>query len=554
FNILDINHQKQEDMENKKLAAIDIGTNSIHMVVVFIKDNGNFEIVNREKEVIRLGEGSKGDIKHLKPEAMLRAVNVLKSFKAIADSHNATIRAVATSAAREAGNKKEFLSMVEKETGIEVEIVGGQEEARLIYLGVLKAVPVFDQQVLSIDIGGGSTEFTLGIKGKVLYSRSLKLGAVRLTNKYFPDYLLKKKKLKDCRRWIDGTIHPVFREIQEFGYDICVGTSGTIMTAGNMIHLRHANGNNGTLTNNNYDFTRDEVFQVLDEVLKNKTVEERSKLPGLDFRRAEIFPAGLLIIASIFDLFKLKSMKISNYALREGIIIDTLQKSNIKSLDPDLRDIRNMSVEQLAASCRFDRKHCEHVASLSQQLFDQLKDLHKLDDECSEYLKAGAKLHDIGYHISHSSHHKHSDYIIRNSELLGFNQNEIAIIANIARYHRKSHPKKRHKDYFLLSPKTRDIIRRLAALLRVADSLDRSHAKKIMRIDVSNTKDAVILNINNLNGDLNLEIWDFERRKGLFEEVFGKKILLRKNIESVTEIKSVSVHKLSKMETSAYPR
>ncbi|MCK5086967.1 MAG: hypothetical protein KAQ90_05570, partial [Melioribacteraceae bacterium] len=190
----------------KKIAAIDIGTNSFHLIVVRLSGSGNFEIIDREKEVIRLGEGNVGDIKEIKPEPAKRAINTLNRFKGIADSHDAKIRAVATSAVREAFNRDDFLNEVYEKTGIEIEVVSGLEEARLIYLGMLKAVPVFEKKSFCLDIGGGSTEFILGKKGKIIYANSLKLGAVRLSQQFFPDYKLTKDRIDICRRWIEGEI------------------------------------------------------------------------------------------------------------------------------------------------------------------------------------------------------------------------------------------------------------------------------------------------------------------------------------------------------------
>lgn len=425
-----------------KLAAIDIGTNSFHLIVVEVKENGSFEIVDREKEVIRLSEGSSGDIKLIKPEAVERAIVTLKRFKGIADSHSAKIRAVATSAVRESLNKIEFLKDVYYKTGIEIEVVSGIEEARLIYLGMLKAVPIYDKKVLCIDIGGGSTEFIIGEKGKILFSISLKLGAVRLSQKFFPDYKLTKDNINECRHWIDGEIFPVIRELKNHKIEHFIGSSGTIMSVGLMISALKKETFKENMILNNYEFFKDEFTAIENEVLNNRTLKQRAKIKGLDEKRADIIPSGILILSEIINHFQIPSMIISGYALREGIVIDTIQKNDENYDEQGLTNIRLESVKNLAESCRFDKEHCEHVAELALQLFDQLYELHNLGHKEREYLDAASKLHDIGYHISHSQHHRHSMYIISNSELLGFNENEINIIANVARYHRKSHPKK----------------------------------------------------------------------------------------------------------------
>jgi exopolyphosphatase/guanosine-5'-triphosphate,3'-diphosphate pyrophosphatase len=519
---------------NKNIAAIDIGTNSFHLIVVRTKDNGNFEIIDREKEVIRLGEGSTGDIKLINQSALERGITALSRFKGIADSHNAEIRAVATSAVREAHNKNEFIERVINETGIQIEIISGTEEARLINLGVLKAVSVFNKKSFIVDIGGGSTEFIVSQKGNILFSQSLKIGAVRLSHKFFPDNIVTNAQVNACRKWVEGEIFHVVEKIAQYKFQTAVGSSGTIMSTGLMIYAMR-NGSVSPLSIlNNFEFSKKELLKIESEILERKTIEKRKKIPGLDDKRADIIPAGIIILSTIFKMLDIDKMIISGYALREGIIIDTLQKlsSNQK---PILHDIRNESIKHLAESSKYDKEHCKHVAKLALQVFDQLKKIHNLDDECREYLEAAALLHDIGYHISHTNHHHHTYYIIRNSELLGFNENEIAIIAHTARYHRKSHPKSSHNDFDLLPIKSKEIVRKLSAILRVADSFDRTHKKIIENVElvrhqsggsrIENKNIKMKLKVKK-NGNPEIELWSLERRKILFEEVFGKKLVV----------------------------
>ncbi|MBI1939122.1 MAG: Ppx/GppA family phosphatase [Ignavibacteriales bacterium] len=512
-----------EDFKN--LAAIDVGTNSFHLIIVRLKEDGNFEIIDREKEVIRLGEGSSGDIKFIKPEAIERAVSVLKRFKGIADSHNAKLRAVATSAVRESHNKLEFIHRAYNEAGIEIEVISGYEEARLIYLGILKAIPIYNSKALILDIGGGSTEILLGSKGNAIHSVSLKLGAVRLAQKFFPDYEITEQRIKECRKWVRGEIFNVAEQMKKEGFEICAGSSGTIMSAGFMIQAMRKNTPSTLAILNNFEFTRKELREIEEEILKRKTPEKRKKIAGLDEKRADIIPAGIIILSTIFDLFDLDKMTISGYALREGIVIDTLQKINADSTKPNLRDIRKESVKHLAESCRYDHGHCRHVTSLALKMFDDLKKLHGLGDEYREHLEAAALLHDIGYHISHTNHHYHSYYIIRNSELLGFNENEISIIAHTARYHRKSHPKASHPEFSELPAHSQNVIKKLSAILRIADAFDRTHKGIVKSVECRVKNNDVEFHLIVKEGDnADIELWNFERRKELFEEVFSKKI------------------------------
>lgn len=516
-------------LTNKNFAAIDIGTNSVHLIVVKVLEHGNFEIIDREKEVIRLGEGFSGDIKKLSDDAIERAVNAIGRFKQIADLHKAKVRAVATSAVRESLNKNDFIEQVHKQTGIDVEVVSGQEEARLIYLGMLRAVPIYEKRALCVDIGGGSTELIIGVNGKIEFSRSVKIGAVRLTQKFFPDGKIPKSAIKECKKWVEGEIFHVTNYASKYGFEICVGSSGTIQSVGYILSEMTNKEVTPNRILNNFEFSKDELSKVVELILGAKTISERKKIKGMDTKRADIFPAGIIILQTIFEQLKINKLIISEYALREGIVVDTLQNLNIEQHRPRLSDIRYESVLQLAKTCYFDSNHCFHVSNLASKLFDDLEELHKLDNSTREYLIAATLLHDIGHHISHNQHHKHSNYIIRNSELMGFNETEINIIANIARYHRKSHPKQKHPEFASLSTANQIIVKKLSAILRVADALDRSHQQKISDIAARNDNGTVTISFNTNNFPIDIELWNLGRRQKLFEDVFGKKLEILHN-------------------------
>ena len=246
----------------------------------------------------------------------------------------------------------------------------------------------------------------------------------------------------------------------------------------------------------------------------------------MDAKRADIIPAGIIIISTIFEQLKISELTISGYALREGIIIDAINKRN-----PDKHlftsNIRKESAEKLAISCNYDYKHCVHVSKLAEIIFDQLFDLHQLNSEFKEYLIIASMLHDIGYHIAHSKHHIHSQYIIVNSELLGFNENEIRAIACIARYHRKSHPKISHNEFMLLPDDWKIVVKKLSAILRIADAFDRTHNFLIKDVKVELKKKEVIFYIENKLADVEIELWSLERRKKLFESLFEKEIKVK---------------------------
>ncbi len=510
----------------QKLAAIDLGINSFHLIVVeAFPRTGRFRILDREKENVRLGSGST-DMKHLRSSAMHRGVEALHRLRSIADSHKAEIRAIATSAVREALNKEEFLRKVRAATGIRVETISGAEEARLIHLGILQALPVFDKRLIVIDIGGGSTEFLFGRRRRTFYSNSLKLGALRLTQRFFDTGALSRRSVKACRDYVKGSLAPVRREARAFRCDICAGSSGTILNLANMIRTRRGESGEGPL--NNIVFSAEELSDVVDEILSVRHAKDRREIEGLDPARADIIPAGAIILEQIMHELRIPSITTSEFALREGIILDMIEHSRpTRGLD-HLRDIRYHSVLHLLDQFHAEPAHARHVARMALRLFDATQGLHHYGAPEREYLEAAARLHEVGFAVSHAQHHRHSYYLIRNAELLGFTENEKEIIANIARYHRKSHPKPKHEGFRLLSPEDQKRVRRLSALLRIADGLDRNHRANIRNLDVRLRPGAVTIGLRGARKkDLDMEVWGAERKKQLFEEVFHVSVYIR---------------------------
>ncbi len=309
-------------MQNKCLAAIDMGTNSFHLIIVKVSDDGSFKVIDREREVIRLGSHKGEDLSFISHEEIERAVEVLSGFKKLADAYKAKVRAVATSAVREASNKEDFIKTVLDKTGIIVEAIEGHHEALLIFLGAKKALKLHNKKALCVDIGGGSTEIILGNNGKPLFAESLKIGAVRLSKKFFPDFKISDEAVQKCESYIEHQINSnenfSFRE----KFEIAVGSSGTIQSVASMLKYRLEGKINKSL--NGYSFDALQLKKITDEILKANTIQERQKIVGIDKKRADILPAGLIILNKIFELFKLKNMTISEYALREGIILEML--------------------------------------------------------------------------------------------------------------------------------------------------------------------------------------------------------------------------------------
>lgn len=510
------------EIDTGALAAIDVGTNSIHLVVARPAGNQRFEILEREKEVVRLGSSS-SDMKELAPDAIDRGVAALRRMRGIADAHGASVVAVATSAVREAMNRHQFLDRALDEAGVDVEVISGAEEARLIHLGVLQAVPAYDRRLLLVDIGGGSTEILVGQSGDVLSARSLKLGAIRLTERFFRRDRTRSSEVKECRQHVRSFLAPVVRDMSRFGFDVAVGSSGTIANIAQMVALRYGRS---PQTTSNLEITNSELGEVVETILAADTAKARARIPGLDDKRVDIIVGGALLLEQIFAELGISSMVVSDYALREGVLLDLLHKRASTGSLHHLSDLRFESVLHLAARFDDDRPHAEHATKLAMSLFDQTAGAHGLEAACEEYLEAAGLLHNVGLAISHEAHHKHSYYLIRNAEqLTGFTNREIEIIAQVARYHRKSAPKVKHPEFAALRPGDQDIVRKLAGMLRVAIGLDRTHGGLVQALECRpdpNDPRHLLVAVHVAPGvDPSLELYTAQERRTLLEDALG---------------------------------
>ena len=514
-------------MTTSNLAAIDVGTNSFHLVVVKLLPDDRFTVLNKEKIIVRLGESAK-QIKHLTEEAMDRGVEAMKLFRLVAERMEAPVRAVATSAVREARNGEEFIERVLEATGIEVEVVSGFEEARLIYLGVIQALPVFDDRVALFDIGGGSTEILVGERGKPLYANSFKLGAIRMTQRFFPNEAITEDEAEALRLFVRGELYFASQEVRSRKPSSLIASSVTAQTIAAMVLTERGETIPDSL--NDVRIARSEAKKVVKQILKAKSFSERAKLPGCDPRRADIVAAGGIVLETVMEELGFNEFTISSYALREGIILDTIRKNaEAEGGTPaHLSDLRYETVMKIGRTYNFDEEHGLHVAKLALRLYDDLIPLHNLGDDSRELLEAAAILHDIGYYISHAAHHKHALYLILNSEMLGFNDEEIALIANVARYHRKSHPKTRHPEFAQLNKGDQERVRILSGILRIADGLDRTHRGIVENISlVLGERKILLIPETAPKADATFEYWSMERKKELLEENIGRVIQLK---------------------------
>ena len=458
------------------LAAIDMGTNSLHMVIVKIEPTlPAFTIIDREKETVRLGDtGPKG---RLKDEVMERAIACLRRFQEIAKSLNAeqTV-AVATSAVREAPNGVDFLKRIANELDLYVSLISGQEEARRIYLGVLSAMDFNNEPHAIIDIGGGSTELILGDSMEPRSLSSTKIGAVRLTAEMVTTDPISKTEFAYLQAYVRGMLErPVDELLAKLNPEEklrLVGTSGTIETIGIIDALESTGAVPSPMTGYQLNLKNLEAFVTR---LSKLSYEERLSINGMSQKRAEIILPGALILQEAMSLLGIDTLTVCERSLREGIIVDwMLNRGLIENRLRFQSSIRQRSTLKIARKYQVDLPYSERIAAFSLSIFDQTKGiLHEWDAEERELLWAAAILHNAGVYVSHAAHHKHSYYLIKNGELLGFSELEIDTIANLARYHRKSAPKKKHDAYQDLPKKYRQVVSQLSALLRLAVALDR---------------------------------------------------------------------------------
>ena len=514
------------------LAAIDIGTNSVHMVIVKIDATlPSFSIIGKEKDTVRLGEFCE-DTGNLTEEAMGRCVASLKRCLKIAANFRADdVVAVATSAVREAGNGQDFIERVKAEIGLPINLISGTEEARRIYLGVISGMELKGKPHAMIDIGGGSTEIVLGCGGPYDFLSSSKVGAVRLTARFVTTDPLSKKEFEYLRAYIRGVLEPTIDQLKrklarrrqqgKIPNDPLklIGTSGTIECIAILNAMRTLGTEPDPL--NGYKFTYDELSEWIDR-LRKMSYKQRLALSGMSDRRAEIIVSGAIVLQVAMELLEVSEIKICERALREGVVVDWMLANSLIDNRMSFQDsVRERSVQKMAHKYRADG---DRVAKFATDLFDQTQGvLHNWDVLEREYLWAAAMLHNSGHYVSHSAHHKHSYYLIRNGGLLGFTETEVEVIANIARYHRKSEPKRKHENYNNLPNKRdRQIVDQLSAILRIAVALDRARSGAIARIESTYKDKTLTLQLipNDPNNHCELELWNIDYKKAWFESVF----------------------------------
>jgi len=497
-------------------AAIDVGSNAIRLILGTVDGEETFQVVENFREPVRLGQDvfTKGTIAE---ETIEKAADAFMRFKATITAHDAKwTKAVATSATREAQNREIFIDRIGQASGIEIDIISGEEEARLIHLAVASKINLKNKHAMLLDIGGGSAEITLTSDGQILSTESYKMGAVRLLQ------VLEEKKHGEhhfnqlVREYVDATQRRMKKELGKEKIDMCVGTGGNIESLGDLRKELFDKDRNTVITT--------EELDTLVKKMQSLTYEERVQQLRLRPDRADVIVPASIVLQKIVKLAGVDEVEIPCVGLKDGLLIDMVQEL-FGERKTSSRDQVMTSALQLGRKYMFDEQHGTTVARYALQLFDETKMLHNLSLEYRTLLEVAALLHDIGHFINMTDHHKHTMYLLTATPIIGLKENQMAIVANAARYHRKSLPKPQHEAYSVLAPKDRVVVSKLAAILRLADAMDNEHATKVANFSVEYKKPKLVLKLSG-EGDLLLEKWALMKKSAMFEEVFSVKFSL----------------------------
>ena len=498
-----------------RLAAVDIGTNSIRLVVAEVQSDGSYRVLDQDREMTRLGRGLY-DRGRIGDEPMEQSLQTLGRMKAIAEGFNAReLRAIATSAVREAANGRDFVREAWRRCRVRVEVVPPEEEARLAFRSVSRHYDLSDRLTAIVDIGGGSAEVILAAGGVIDQVVSLPLGAVRLTERYCKSDPLRSKHWKALRRGIDATIKEMMGK-PPFAAEVMIGSGGTFTNLAEMAQLER----DGKVAHaRDHAISRAEVVRLLDR-LRETPLEVRRQIPGLNPQRADIIIAGVAAVARLMRRLGTQGVLVNDRGIRDGVLLSMID--DLFGTTPPTRAAvadRMEVVRRFARKCHSNERHCEHVATLAASMFDALRDAYALPAGGRDILRAAALLHDIGYLINHEEHHKHAYHLIMHGDLRGFSSREIELIANVARYHRRAVPKKAHANFARLDRGERRLVRRLSGVLRVADGLDRAHGQAVQGVRCR-VGDGWVRMLVRATRDPAIELEDATRKAGLFERAF----------------------------------
>ena len=509
-------------MRAVRLAAIDVGSNSVHIVVADVSTDGRVEVVDRVKEMVRLGRRT-FTTGRLPPAAMDLAVGAVKTFARLAHARRVVrMRAVATSAVREARNGMAFVRRLRRETGLPVKVITGAEEARLIFRAAQHALGLRGGPHLLLDVGGGSVELVLVHEGRPLWLRSLPLGAARLAERFLTSDPPTNRQIQRLEKHLARELGSLLTSARHAGVARVIGTSGTVNT---LVAMAAAARGQDLPRLHGARATAREVRRMRRRLLA-LSAGRRAELPGMDAKRVDLMPAAAVLADFVLARTGAAELMACAWALREGVLLELagVRRDPVAGAERD----RRRAVEALAARFAGANPHGRHVARLALALFDATAEALGLPATARELLHHAALLHDIGHAIDHHRHHHHSCYLIRNAELLAFDPLEIEIVSQVVRGHRKQIPKLADPDLRALPGSARRMVRGLAALLRTADALDRTHFAAVRRLDVALSAARLVIEVEANGEDAELELWAAERRADLLGRLLDRPVTLRR--------------------------
>jgi exopolyphosphatase/guanosine-5'-triphosphate,3'-diphosphate pyrophosphatase len=514
-----------DEVARPRLAALDIGSNSIRLVVAEVEDDGSYRVLDDERETTRLSEGLSASGR-ISEEAIVRSLAAIGKMKAIADGLRVTkLRAIATSAVREAENGHLFCERVQQRFQVPVETISGEEEARLAFHSVVRHFHLNDRPTGVIDIGGGSLEVILA-KGTVVDQvYSLPLGAVRVTERFDTGEPLPKKERRAVIAAIDRELlesigRPPLRP------QVLIGSGGTFTTLAEIQQARRGDRarTGRAATVQGYRLSLVDIERTLDELM-DLPVRERRNVPGLPAARADIIVAGTLVVSRLAQYFGCPEIWVHEKGIRDGLLLEMI--AELPGGGMARPKDRFEEVRRFARKCGCRESHCDHVAALAVNIFDGLKDPYRLSPEARDLLLAAGMLHEAGHLISQKSHHKHAYHVLLHSELPGFTAQEIEIIANLVRYHRGGTPKESHANFRRLRLEDALLVKQLAGILRVADALDRTRFQRVKQASAQ-IRDGEVHVLAQADGDAQVELWAAEDKKKLFQKAYGMKLKVEK--------------------------
>jgi len=501
-------------------AAIDIGSNSVRLKISRLQA-GRLKEIHEDREVTRLGEGVfSGAL--LSPAAMSQTVQVLRRFnRAVQECGTDKVKVVATAALRDARNSRAFVEWVRSTTGWTIEIVSGLEEARLIHLGIISAGRLGAHSVLLLDLGGGSCEVTLSRDGQLRETVSLPLGAVRLTGEFLKHDPPRKSELERLQKFVAREIARVQARIKAARVGAVIATSGTAAALVNVSsHLARPKRRRPAT------YATREMIRRIATQISRQPLEQRRKFPGIGPRRAEIICAGAVVYAELLERCHLAGFRYSALGLRDGILAQMAAEYDRSTRSGRaIESERRESIKRAVEHYRVDLHHALHVRDAALLLFSSLKSVHQLPAEYREWLTAAAMLYEVGDYVNRNGHHRHTYYIIANSEILGYTPQQRRIIGSIARYLGKSRPTPGDGPMSSLSPEEQENVEKASVLLRLARALNMGRSQSVGKVAVSARSGRVSMKLTARGkASVDLEVWAIEKDRSYFREVFGREL------------------------------